>query len=74
MTVTLPVPAGAVAWHWLLLPQVTLVAGLAPKLTTVVPDIKPLPLTVTTVPPASGPEVGEIEVSVGGGGGPATYE
>jgi len=57
------VPAGAVAWHCVVLAQVTLVAGLAPKLTAVVPGSNPIPFNVTTVPPASGPDVGSIDVS-----------
>ena len=41
------------------------VAEVAPKLTAVAPE-KPLPVIVTVVPPASGPDVGEIDVTAGG--------
>ena len=68
VTVTLPTPAGDVAWHWVLLEHETLVAALGPKLTVVDPKTNPLPLRVTTVPPAAGPEVGEIDVSAGAAG------
>jgi hypothetical protein len=67
-TVTLPTPAGDVARHWVLLEHETLVAALGPKLTVVDPETNPLPLSVTTVPPAAGPEVGEIDVSDGAAG------
>ena len=67
VTKTAPTPAGDVAWHWVVLGQDTLVARSGPNLTVVDPGTNPLPLTVTTVPPAAGPEVGEIDVSVGGG-------
>ena len=37
---------------------------MAPKVTAVVPE-KPVPVIVTVVPPEGGPDVGEIEVTVG---------
>jgi len=40
---------------------------LGPKRNDVVPETNPLPLNVTNVPPAAGPELGEIELSVGVG-------
>ena len=40
----------------------------APKLTAVAP-VKPVPVTVTDVPPVLGPEVGLTPVTVGAGGG-----
>jgi hypothetical protein len=43
---------------------VTLVAGVAPKLTPDAP-MKPVPVIVTEVPPVLGPEVGTIDVTVG---------
>lgn len=43
---------------------VKLVAAVAPNVTAVTP-VKPVPVIVTTVPPAVGPEVGEIEPTVG---------
>ena len=39
-------------------------AGVAPKVTAEAP-LKFVPVIVTVVPPAPGPEVGEIEVTVG---------
>ena len=41
-----------------------LVAAVAPKLTAVAP-VKPVPVMVTEVPPASGPAVGLTAVTVG---------
>ena len=45
-----------------------LAAGTVPKSTWMVP-LKPVPFTVTEVPPLLGPDVGEIEVTVGAGAG-----
>jgi hypothetical protein len=42
-----------------------------PKLTAVA-YVKVVPVTVTTVPPVSGPDVGETEVTVGAGAAPLT--
>jgi hypothetical protein len=47
------------------------VAALAPKDTVVAP-VKPVPLIVTGVPPAAGPEEGLTPVTVGAGGGGVT--
>jgi len=44
----------------------TLVPAPAPKLTPVAP-VKPVPVTVTEVPPATGPAVGASPVTVGMG-------
>ena len=63
-TSTVPVPAGAVAVIWVAELTVKPVAGVAPKLTAVAP-LKFVPVIVTVVPPATGPEVGEIDVTVG---------
>jgi hypothetical protein len=41
-------------------------AGKPPKRTAVAP-VKPLPVTVTLVPPVVGPELGETEVTAGAG-------
>ena len=41
-------------------------AAVTPKVTAVTP-VKLVPVMVTVVPPAAGPEVGEIEVTVGAG-------
>ena len=62
-TSTVPVPAGAVAVIWVAL-LIVKPAAVAPKVTTVAPE-KPVPVMVTVVPPVAGPEVGEIEVTVG---------
>ena len=43
-------------------------AAFAPKLTRVAP-VKPLPVMLTVVPPASGPPAGETPFTLGGGGG-----
>jgi len=67
VTKTTPTPAGEVAWHWVLLAHETSVARLLPNLTVVDPEMNPVPFTATTVPPVAGPEVGEIDVSDGGG-------
>jgi hypothetical protein len=45
---------------------VTLLAPVGPK-STVAPATNPVPVTVTVVPPANGPPVGEIPVTVGTG-------
>ena len=44
---------------------VTLVPATFPKSTSVAP-VRYEPVTVTVVPPVAGPEVGEIDVTVGG--------
>ena len=64
-TSTVPVPAGEVAVIEVAEFTVKPVAGVAPKLTAVAP-VKPVPVMVTEVPPATGPDVGEIEVTTGG--------
>jgi len=64
VTSTVPVPAGEVAVIEVAELTVKLVALVAPNFTAVAP-VKPVPVTVTDVPPAAGPDVGEIEVTVG---------
>jgi hypothetical protein len=69
LTVTSTVPAvseGELAAQ-LVFVQLTAVAALEPKLTVVEtePETKPVPVTVTTVPPKSGPADGLMEVTVG---------
>ncbi len=49
--------AGEVAVIWVSETTVKLVAAVAPKATAVAP-VKPVPVMVTVVPPAVGPEVG----------------
>ena len=70
VTSTSPLPAGLVAVQ-VVVAQLTPVAGTPPKATRVVPAVvlKFVPLIVTTVPPAAGPLVGLIPVTVGTGGG-----
>jgi hypothetical protein len=66
-TLTVPIPGGLVALHWLTLLQLTAVAAALPKPMAVAPRIvlKPLPVMVTTVPPAAGPLFGLRPVTVG---------
>ena len=67
-TVTSTVPAdsaGESAVHDVLDEQLTPVAAVEPKL-TVSPNWKPVPVMVTVVPPAVGPAVGLMAVTVGG--------
>ena len=63
-TSTVPLPAGEVAVIDVAELTVKLVAAVAPNVTAVAP-VKPVPVIVTEVPPAAGPDVGEIEVTVG---------
>ena len=56
-TSTLPVPAGETAVIWVALLTVNEAAGLPPKLTAVAP-VRLVPVIVTLVPPAVGPEAG----------------
>ena len=67
VTVTLTVPpacAGATAEIWVAELTVKLVAAVPPKDTAVAP-VKLVPVIVTCVPPASGPEAGLRPVTVG---------
>lgn len=67
MTFTAPAAwAGATAVIEVLLTNVTPVAAV-PPIFTVAPARKPVPVTVTAVPPAMFPELGVIEVTVGAG-------
>jgi hypothetical protein len=63
LTSTTPVPAGDVAVIEVAELKVKL-AVVAPNVTAVTP-VKLVPVTVTDVPPARGPAVGEIDVTVG---------
>jgi hypothetical protein len=65
-TSTVPVPGGDAAVHEEA-EQETCVAAVDPKVT--VPPLRLLPVTVTTVPPGAGPDVGAIPVTTGAGGG-----
>jgi hypothetical protein len=71
VTSTAPVdPAGALAVSEVAELTLNEVAATEPNLTAVAP-VKPVPVTVTEVPPAVGPEDGLTEVTVGVlGGGP----
>ena len=64
LTSTVPVPAGEVAVIDVAELTVKLVAAVAPNVTNVAP-VKPVPVMVTVVPPAAGPDVGEIDATVG---------
>ncbi len=64
VTSTVPVPAGLSAVIVVSLTTVTFVAGVVPKSTAVAP-VKPVPVIVTSVPPAVGPVVGLKPVTVG---------
>ena len=61
----MPVPAGAVAVIWVAELTVKPVALVVPNFTAVAPE-RFVPVIITEVPPPVGPEVGEIEVTVGG--------
>src|SRR5438874_4433410 len=54
-------PAGLTAWMCLESIQVTLAAGLPPKLTDVPPLANSEPKMSTVVPPSAGPCVGEMD-------------
>ena len=66
-------PPGLVACRLVAEIGVTEAAATVPKRTVLPPAkvLNPVPVTVTTVPPADGPDVGLMEVTVGavGGGG-----
>ncbi len=59
-----PVPAGLVAVNDVALVNVTDVAAVNPN-ETVEPAVNPVPVTVTTVPPANGPAAGDSAVTDG---------
>jgi hypothetical protein len=64
VTLTVPVPTGETAVIDVSLFTTTPVAALLPKATAVAP-VRLVPVMVTEVPPASGPEVGLIEATLG---------
>ena len=64
VTSTVLLPAGDVAVIDVAELTVKLVALLAPNFTAVAP-VNTVPVMVTDVPPAPGPDVGEIDVTVG---------
>ena len=59
-----PVPAGEVAVIWVALLTVKEAAAVPPKLTAVAP-LRFVPVIVTLVPPAGGPVLGLMPVTVG---------
>ena len=61
---TVPVPAGDFMVREVGEATTRTVPAVDPNLTDVAP-VKPVPVTVTVVPPAAGPPVGEIPVTVG---------
>ena len=64
VTSTVPAPAGEVAVMEVALFTVKLVAAVAPNFTAVA-AVKPVPVMLTIVPPAVGPLVGAMPVTVG---------
>jgi hypothetical protein len=62
---TVPVPVGLSAVIVVALTTMKLVAGFVPKSTAVAP-VKPVPWTVTVVPPGSGPALGLTPVTLVG--------
>ena len=66
VTFTTPAePAGATAVTWVAETNVTVELAFTPKFTVVAPETNPVPVKVTTVPPAAGPLVGLNNVTVG---------
>jgi heme/copper-type cytochrome/quinol oxidase subunit 2 len=68
VTSTVPDPEGEVAVIEVAEFTVTPVAACPPK-ETVLPAVKFVPVMVTVVPPAAGPEAGETALTVGAGAG-----
>ena len=72
VTMTLTVPAackGVLQVIEVALTKVTAVAGVVSNVTAKpAPETNPVPVIVTSVPPAVGPDEGETVVIVGGGG------
>ena len=66
VTETMPVPDGESTVRLVGLVTSTEVPSVEPNSTVVAPVTKPVPVTVTEVPPAWGPLVGLILVTVGG--------
>ena len=64
VTSTVPEPGGEVAVIWVAVSTVNAVAGLVPNPTAVAP-VKFVPVIVTDVPPAAGPDEGLTPVTVG---------
>ena len=64
VTLTVPLPAGEVALMEVAELTVKVEAGVLPNLTDVAP-VRFVPVMVTAVPPAAGPELGEMPVIAG---------
>ncbi|WP_425473663.1 hypothetical protein [Streptomyces tailanensis] len=64
VTFTVPVPEEVTAVIWVLQLTVYDVADLVPKRTAGTP-VKPVPVTVTVVPPETGPWLGLTEETIG---------
>jgi hypothetical protein len=64
VTSTVPAPAGLFAVSSVSLTIVTFVAGFVPN-STAVARVRPVPMTVTGVPPDAGPVPGLIDETVG---------
>ena len=60
-------PEGALAVHEVVDEQLTAVAGFEPNLAELEPTTKPVPVTLTTVPPTSGPALGLMAETLGTG-------
>ena len=66
VTSRMPEPAGATAVIWVGLSTLKALAAVLPNSTSVAPE-KSVPVIVTVVPPASGPNVGPMPVTPGAG-------
>ena len=64
LTSMVPVPVGAVAVICVAEVTAKVVAAVPPNVTAVAPE-NPVPVIVMDVPPAPGPDVGEIAATVG---------
>ncbi len=62
---TVPTSSGGEVTAQLVVVHVTSVAPVGPKLAVVLPVTKPVPVTVTTAPPPSGPTFGLMAAIVG---------
>src|SRR6202158_623488 len=75
MTTTLTAPAAcAVVVPLIVVGVIVPMASADPPKVTVAPDWKPVPFTVSAVPPAVAPEDGLTEATPGGGGVPYTKQ
>jgi hypothetical protein len=70
VTSTVPAPEGALTVSEVELTTLMEVPGFADPKSTAVAPVKPVPVTVTEVPPAAGPLLGLTPVTVGAGAPP----